>query len=130
QLDLPWWWTVTETPHLLNYVFRSEAPYMEGYFNWGEDLEPVSDEFDPGADAQTFNELTARAEVEQDAETRNDLYRQAEELVLANAVYAPLGNWIQMFVQKPWLRGTRQGPWTGRLPIVFDAEVVVVGREG
>jgi oligopeptide transport system substrate-binding protein len=129
QLDLPWWWTVTEIPHLLNYVFRSDSPFMEGYYNWSEDLEPVSDDFNPGADAATFNELTAQAEVEQDAETRNDLYRQAEELVLSNAVYAPLGNWVQMFVQKPWLRGTKQGPWTGRLPILFDAEVVVVSRD-
>ncbi|MGI8644687.1 MAG: ABC transporter substrate-binding protein [Thermomicrobiales bacterium] len=128
QLDLPWWWNVTETPHLLNYVFTSDSPYMEGYYNWSEDLEPVSDEYNPAEDARMFNELVAQAAVEQDEAARNDLYRQAETLVLENAVYAPLGNWIQMYVQKPWLQGTKQGPWTGRLPILFDADVVVVGR--
>jgi hypothetical protein len=46
--------------------------------------------------------------------------------VLENAVYVPIGNWVPMFVQKPWLEGTRQGPWTGRLPILFDQSVVVV----
>ncbi len=128
QLALPWWWTVTETPYLLNYVFTSDSPYMAGYYNWGEDLEPVSEDYNPGADASTFNELVAQAAVEQDDAARNDLYRQAETLVLENAVYAPLGNWVQMYVQKPWLQGTKQGPWTGRLPILFDAEVIVTGR--
>jgi hypothetical protein len=33
-----------------------------------------------------------------------------------------------MFVQKPWLQGTRQGPWTGRLPVLFDQNVVVVEK--
>ena len=130
QLDLPWWWNVTETPHLLNYVFTSDSPYMAGYYNWTEDLEPVSDDYNPGEDARTFNELVAQAAVEQDAAARDDLYQQAETLVLENAVYAPLGNWVQMYMQKPWLQGTKQGPWTGRLPILFDAEVVVVGRNG
>ncbi len=130
QLDLPWWWNVTETPHLLSYVFGTDSAYMNGYYNWSEDLEAVSDDYNPGEDAKKFNDLVTQAEVEKDEATRNDLYRQAETLVLENAVYAPLGNWIQMYVQKPWLQGTKQGPWTGRLPILFDAEVVVVGRSG
>ncbi len=125
QLSTIWWWYVTETPHLLAEAFRPDAPYMKGYFNWNPDLEPSGD-FDPGADAATFEDLMARAEVEQDEATRNDLYRQGEELVLKNAVCVPLGNWVQTFVQKPWLRGTKQGPWTGRLPIRFDQDVVVL----
>ena len=64
--------------------------------------------------------------MELDQNARNDLYHQAETLVLENAVYVPIGNWVPMFVQKPWLEGTRQGPWTGRLPILFDQNVVVV----
>jgi hypothetical protein len=35
-----------------------------------------------------------------------------------------------MFVQQPWLQGTRQGPWTGRLPVLFDKDVVVLRRDG
>jgi ABC-type transport system substrate-binding protein len=101
---------------------------MKGVFNWGPELEPSGD-FDPSADSAAFDELVAQADVEQDADTRNDLYRQAEELVLKNAVYVPLGNWKQMFVQKPWIEGTRQGPWTGRIPIMFDKDVVVLPHE-
>jgi len=127
QFDLIWWQNVTDTPHLLSMVFSPDSPYMQGVFNWASDL-PAAGEFDPGADAAAFAELMAQADVEQDQATRNDLYRQGEGLVLRNAVYVPIANWIPMFVQKPWLQGTKQGPWTGRLPVLFDQEVVVVGR--
>ncbi len=125
QFDIMWWWNVTETPHLLSDVFLSTSPYMQGVFNWNPELE-TSGDFDPGADSKQFDSLVKKADVEQDVATRNDLYRQAEELALKNAVYIPLGNWKQMFVQKPTLKGTRQGSWTGRIPIVFDKDVVVV----
>ena len=128
QLDMPWWWSVTETPQLLSYALRPGSTFMEGYYNWSTDLEPVSEDFDPGAAAASFDELVGQADIEQDEATRNDLYRQAEALVLEHAVYVPIGNWLQAFVQKPWLQGTRQGPWTGRLPVLFDADVVVIGR--
>jgi len=125
QLDVVWWWNVTETPHLMVDAFQSAAPAMRGVFNWNGDL-PKSGDFDPGADSKKFDELVAQADVETDQNARNDLFRQAEELALKNAVYVPLGHWIQMFVQKPWLQGTKQGPWTGRLPVWFNKDVVVV----
>jgi len=124
QFAIMWWQTVTDTPFLLSDVFRPDSPYMNGVFNWSPDLEPIGG--DPGAAAAQFADLVAQADVELDAATRNDLYRQAEAQVLENAVYVPIGNWVPMFVQKPWLQGTRQGPWTGRLPILFDQSVVVV----
>jgi oligopeptide transport system substrate-binding protein len=126
QFALMWWQTVTDTPFLLSDVFRPDSPYMDGVFNWSPDLEPIGG--DPGAAAASFTELVARADVELDAAARNDLYRQAEALVLENAVYVPIANWVPMFVQKPWLQGTRQGPWTGRLPILFDKDVVVLAE--
>jgi oligopeptide transport system substrate-binding protein len=124
QFAIMWWQTVTDTPFLLSDVFRPDSPYMDGVFNWSPDLEPIGG--DPGAAAAQFAELVAQADVALDAAARNDLYRQAEALVLENAVYVPIGNWVPAFVQKPWLQGTRQGPWTGRLPILFDQNVVVV----
>jgi oligopeptide transport system substrate-binding protein len=124
QFGIMWWQTVTDTPFLLSDVFRPDSPYMSGVFNWSPDLEPIGG--DPGAAAASFADLVAQADVELDAAVRNDLYRQAEALVLENAVYVPIGNWVPTFVQKPWLQGTRQGPWTGRLPILFDQNVVVV----
>jgi ABC-type transport system substrate-binding protein len=124
QFGIMWWQTVTDTPFLLSDVFRPDSPYMSGVFNWSPDLEPIGG--DPGAAAAAFAELVAQADVELDAAARNDLYRQAEALVLENAVYVPIANWVPMFVQKPWLQGTRQGPWTGRLPILFDQNVIVV----
>lgn len=124
QFAIMWWQTVTDTPFLLSDVFRPDSPYMDGVFNWSPDLEPIGGE--PGAAAAEFSELVAQADVELDAAARNDLYRQAEALVLENAVYVPIANWVPAFVQKPWLQGARQGPWTGRLPILFDQNVVVV----
>jgi ABC-type transport system substrate-binding protein len=126
QFDIWWWVNITETPQLMSEVFRTDSPYMTGVFNWKADLEAKGG-FDPGADAATFDELMAQADVEQDQETRESLYRQGEELVLKNAVYVPMGNGVPMFVEKPYLKNTRQGPWTlGSLPIWFDKEVVVV----
>jgi oligopeptide transport system substrate-binding protein len=127
QFGIMWWQSVTDTAFLLSDVFRPDSPFMAGVCNWSPDLEPIGG--DPGAAAASFAELVAQADVELDAEVRNDLYRQAEALVLENAVYVPIANWVPMFVQKPWLEGTRQGPWTGRLPVLFDQNVVVV-QEG
>lgn len=124
QFAIMWWQTVTDTPFLLSDVFRPDSPYMQGVFNWAPDLEALGG--DPGAAAQQFADLVARADIELDAATRNDLYRQAEALVLENAVYVPIGNWVPMFLQKPWLSGTRQGSWTGRFPALFDQQVVVL----
>jgi oligopeptide transport system substrate-binding protein len=123
QFGIMWWQTVTDTPFLLSDVFRPESPYMKGVFNWAPDLEATGG--DPGAAAAQFADLVAQADVELDAAKRNDLYRQAETLVLDNAVYVPIANWVPMYVQKPWLQGTKQGPWTGRLPILFDKDVIV-----
>jgi oligopeptide transport system substrate-binding protein len=125
QFNIVSWQPVTETAQLLSFAARTDSPYMAGWYNWNADLED-QDDFTPGADAEQFDELTTDADVEQDEATRNDLYRQAEELLLKNAVYVPLGNWVQMYLQKPWIQGTRQGPWTGRLPALFDTDVVVL----
>jgi ABC-type transport system substrate-binding protein len=102
---------------------------MRGVFNWNADIE-ATDDFDPGAASAQFDELVAQADVETDEGARNDLFRQAEELALQNAVYIPLGHWVQMFLQKPWLQGTKQGPWTGRIPVWFDKDVVVLAGDG
>jgi ABC-type transport system substrate-binding protein len=128
QLDAFWWWNVAQTPHLLTDAFHSSSAAMQGVFNWNAELE-ATDDFDPGADSREFDELVERADTESDRDARNDLFRQAEELVLRNAVASPLGNWVQIYLQKPWLQGTRQGPWTGRLPVWFDKNVVVLPTE-
>ncbi len=125
QFDVWWWGNITETPQLMSEVFRVDSPYNKGVFNWQPEL-PAKGGYDPGADAATFQELMTQADVEQDPEKREALYRQGEELVLKNAVYVPMGNWIAMFVQKPWLKGAKQGAWTGRLPIWFNKDVVVL----
>lgn len=128
QFDIVSWWNVTETPHLLTETLASNSPNMQGVFNWNPQLEPLGD-FDPGADSKTFDELVAQADIEQDVDARNDQYRQAEELAVKNAVYVPLGHWIPMFVQKPWIQGTKQGYWTGRFPVLFDKDVVVLQHD-
>ena len=128
QFDIVGWWNLWETPRILNEVASPDSQYMRGIFNWSDEIEPSGD-FDPAADASTFESITDDADLDPDEASRNETYRQAEELILNNAVYIPLGYWIQMFVQKPYIQGTRQGPWTGRLPVKFDADVVVLQRD-
>ena len=127
QVAITDWSSIGDTPYLLSYALRPDSPYMSGFYNWNPDLEDDGD-FKPGADAKQFSDLVKKADREQDQAARNDLYQQAETLALQNAVYIPIGNWVQQYVQKPWLQGTRQGAWTGRLPILFDQNVVVIGR--
>ena len=128
QFTLMQWSAIGNTPYILSYALRPDSPFMSGYFNWGENLDDQGNDT-PGADAKQFDDLTKKADREQDQSARNDQYNQAEALALKNAVYVPIGNWVQQYVQKPWLQGTRQGAWTGRLPVLFDQNVVVVGRK-
>jgi oligopeptide transport system substrate-binding protein len=128
QFDIVWWWTVTDTADLLRTIGQSESPYMAGWFNWSPELEGVDDQA-PGDASDEFNtQVQAAIEATELAE-RNAAYQEAERLMLENAVYVPLGHWVQRYVQKPWLVGTRQGPWSGRIPVRFDEAVVVQGRE-
>ncbi len=124
QIDVIWWQNVSDTPHLLTEVFSPDSPYMQGVFNWAPD-NVAAGEFAPGDASVQFADLVARADLEIDPAARNDLFRQAEQLVLDNAVYIPIANWAPMFVQSKTLAGTRQGTWTGRLPVRFDKSVVV-----
>lgn len=125
QIDLVSWWTATNTPSLLSFACRSDSPYMNGWFNWDSKIK-MSGTYQPGADSVKFDELVTAADQEQDRTKRNNGYKEAETLLLNNAVYVPLAHMLQMYVQKPWLKGTRQGPWSGSLPVRFDKSVVVL----
>ncbi|MFM9108407.1 MAG: ABC transporter substrate-binding protein [Chloroflexota bacterium] len=124
QFDIIGWQNVADTPHLLTEVFSPDSPYMLGVFNWAPDNPPVG-EFAPGDAAAQFAALVAQADLEVDPAARNDLFRQAEQLMLDNAVYIPIANWAPMFLQRKTLKGARHGSWTGRLPVIFDNNVVV-----
>ena len=128
QFNIVQWWLASNTPSLLATAASQDSEYNAGWINWEPGLES-SGEFTPGEDAAAFNELVIRAEAELDQTIRNQLYYEAETLLLKNAVYIPLGYWVQRFLQKPWLQGTRQGPWTGSTPLRIDEEVVVRGRQ-
>jgi peptide/nickel transport system substrate-binding protein len=124
QFDIVWWWTVTDTPAILETIGRSDSTNMAGRFNWSpEESETAAPEVSEAAAA--FDAHIDEANAEIDPEARNAAYREAETLLIENAVYIPLGHWVQRFLQKPWLTGTRQGPWTGSIPVRFDAEVVI-----
>lgn len=127
QFDIVWWWTVTDTAALLETAGLSTSQYMVGWFNWSPQLQADGDR-DPGAASAEFDSLVTEAGQELDAQVRNDAYRSAEQLLLDNAVLIPLGHWVQRYVQKPWLQGTRQGPWSGNIPVRFDRDVVIRGR--
>jgi ABC-type transport system substrate-binding protein len=127
QFDILWWWTASDTPSLLETVGASESPAMAGVFNWSAEIEPVEDQ-EVGPASTQFDELIAQANSSTEDGERNALHREAEQLLLDNAVYVPLGHWVQRFVQKPWLTGTRQGPWSGSIPVRFDEAVLVLPR--
>jgi len=127
QFDIVWWWPDVDSPAFLSKVGTSSSPFMNGWFNWSSNIAKSGD-FDPGKDSKTFDMLAADAAKSGDAAIRNAAYQQAETLLIENAVYIPLGYWIQRFVQKPWLQGTKQGPWSGRIPVRFDKDVVVRGK--
>lgn len=127
QFDIVWWWSVTDTAALVETIGSPDSSYMVGWFNWSPQLEGVDDQL-PGDAAAEFDELISVANESTDQDARNDAHRQAEQLLLDNVVYVPLGHWVQRYLQKPWLQGTRQGPWSGRIPVRFDADVVVRGR--
>ncbi|HWV25116.1 MAG TPA: peptide ABC transporter substrate-binding protein [Thermomicrobiales bacterium] len=127
QFDIVQWWLASETPSILELVASQDSAYNVGWTNWTPDLEKSGD-FTPGDDATTFNDLVTKADATLDEETRNASYKQAEGLFLKNAVYVPLGYWVQRYVQHPWLQGTRQGPWSGSTPVRVDKDVTVSGK--
>ena len=127
QFDLVWWWPDVSAPTFLATVGSPDSPYMRGWFNWAPDLTKVGD-LDSGANAKQFADLVTGALTNGQRESRNEALQQAEKLLLDNAVYIPLGYWVQRYVQQPWLQGTQQGAWTGRIPLRFDSAVVVRGK--
>ncbi len=127
QIDILWWWTATDTPSLLETIGTSTSTAMAGVFNWSAELEAVDDQA-PGDASAEFDELITEANATTDDVERNARFREAEQLLLDNAVYVPLGHWVQRYLQKPWLTGTRQGPWSGSIPVRFDEAVLVLPR--
>lgn len=123
QMQLIQWQIDSEVPSLLGIASQSSA-YNEGWFNWEPVLEDSGD-FTPGADAALFDEKVTAARASMDETERNTLYAEAEQLLLKNAVLVPIGFWNPKFLQKEWLVGTRQGPWSGSIPVRIDGEVTI-----
>lgn len=129
QFDIVWWWTVSDTAAILDTAANPDSPAMRGWFNWSSDLAAVEGS-DPGVAASAFQERISEANAAVAQETRNSAFQEAEQILLDTTVYIPLGHWVQRFVQQPWLHGTRQGPWSGSIPVRIEADVVIRGRDG
>jgi ABC-type transport system substrate-binding protein len=125
QIGLVWWWSDSDTPSLLQRIGQSSSPAMAGWFNWSPELVGVEDQ-NPGASSAEFDEAISLANQAVDPDERNAAFRSAEQLLLDDAVYVPIGYWVQRFVQQSWLTGTRQGPWSGSLPIAIDEDVEIL----
>lgn len=123
HMALMQWQLDSDHPSLLA-IASQESAFNSGWFNWEPNLEPSGD-YTPGDDATAFDELVTKAQAAMSAEERNALYADAEALLLKNAVLIPLGYWNPMYVQKPWLEGTRQGPWSGSTPVRIDSAVTI-----
>lgn len=117
------WQLDSDQPSLLQ-IMSQQSDYNAGWVNWAPELEDSGD-FTPGADAAAFDELVSTAATTLDEAERNASYAEAETLLLRNAVIVPIGFWAPAWLQKPWLTGTRQGPWSGSTPVRLDAEVTV-----
>lgn len=124
QLALIEWWNDSITPSLLKTVAGAKSPYNVGWINWTSELEATED-FDPGKASADFNTLVDDAIATMDEDERNAKFADAEKLLLEHAIYIPLGHRVQRYLQKPWLTGTRQGPWSGSTPVRIDADVSI-----
>ena len=123
QMTLAQWQLDADQPTILA-VMSQDSEFNAGWVNWEPELEDVGN-YSPGTDAATFDELVKSARTMLEEAERNATYAEAEALLLKNAVLIPLGYWNPAFLQKPWLQGTRQGPWSGSTPVRIDAEVLV-----
>ena len=70
QFDIIGWWNLWDTPHVLNEICSPDSQYMRGIFNWSADLQAAGD-YDPGADAASFESLVDDADLETDEAARN-----------------------------------------------------------
>jgi len=120
QFDLRWWWPLTNSPSGLVALAAADSESMSGWFNWSADLENA----DASSAAETFAALTSDVVLTMDATERKQMYAEAEQILVDNAVFVPLGHWVQTFAQSPVLTGTRQGAFTGYAPLVLDSDVV------
>jgi ABC-type transport system substrate-binding protein len=114
---------------MLETIGASTSAQMAGRFNWSP-ATPGADDNETTDASAAFDELISNANRAMSPEERNAIFREAEALLIDQAIYVPLGHWVQRFVQKPWLKGTRQGPWSGSIPVRFDDAVLIEGRPG
>lgn len=119
QFDLRWWWPLTNSPSGLADLGLPDSPEMKGWFNWSTEVENG----DVAGAAEAYVAAITDALASLDETERTQLFAQAEDILVQNAVYVPLGHWVQAFVQSGDLTGTRQGPFTGYVPVALDSDV-------
>ncbi len=119
QLDLRWWWPLTNSPSGLADLGLPASTAMDGWFNWSESLENT----DAADAALAFEEIIDQAQTTMDQAERNELFSEAETLLVENAVYISLGHWVQAFIRSNQLQGTRHGAFTGYMPVAFNQDV-------
>jgi oligopeptide transport system substrate-binding protein len=127
QLEIMGWINIQDTPRFV-YLMKSDHPAMFERFWWGKEVEAMEydgETYDPAAASAEFDELIEQAEVEQDEEVRNDLYYQAEELMLNNAVYVPMANYRFPSLTKPYVKGLAWGAYFYRLPHPLESDFII-----
>lgn len=122
QFDIRWWWPSTNSPSGLADLGLPGSDSIDGRINWSDE----SADAGVAQAASDFVDAISGAEATLDADERNQLYAQAESLLVENVVFVPLGHGVQSYVQSPTLRGTRQGTFTGYAPVAFDDQVELV----
>jgi oligopeptide transport system substrate-binding protein len=70
----------------------------------------------PGYKNEQFDELVNQADVEIDPEKRADLYKQAQQLMLADIPGAFGYNSLNHYLVKPWVKGYQTTPQDGTYP--------------
>ncbi|HWV24744.1 MAG TPA: peptide ABC transporter substrate-binding protein [Thermomicrobiales bacterium] len=111
-----------ETAVYSDYIgSRKDQPFNFMYNNWSSDYADPSnwhntnftteaDNYNTGWSNAEYDDLCAQAISEMDPDKRNDLYRQAEEILVHEADYIPVYRGIAFQAVKPYVKNLHMQP--------------------
>jgi oligopeptide transport system substrate-binding protein len=111
----------TDWPTFLSDITREENPYQMYNLGWIADYPDPQNFLDilfhsdsrqnhMGYANPELDEILDKAAVEADVETREDLYRQAEQIIIEDAPWVPLHYQVEYWLVRPYVQSLRIPP--------------------